>query len=97
MQELKKPLFDWMFFLAYGFESKRTVSQNWLADVTDSLKQLVPFFCEYSCIWDSAEVKPVLQKSFIMFCLDLFYCLIFFPLFQTALQTLELCFIFCFL
>ena len=38
MQELKKKLFYEMFFLVYGFESMRTISQNWLADITEQLK-----------------------------------------------------------
>ena len=46
--------------------------------------------------WGSAEAGQVLKKSFIMFCLDLFlFGSLSFPLFQTALQTLELFLTFC--
>ena len=38
-------LFDEMFLsCAYGFESKKTVSQNWLADVTRQLKNNLWYF-----------------------------------------------------
>ena len=45
--------------------------------------QLLPF-------GDFTEARPVLQKSFITFYLDLLYWLTFLSTFQTALQTLEL-------
>ena len=61
--------------------SMRTVSQNWLADFTGQLKTT------YATLWDSGEAKPVLQNSFIMFCLDLFCWFTFLSTFQTALQT----------
>ena len=55
-----------------------------------SLKQLEPLFENAVIFDDSTEVRLVLQKSFIMFHLDLFYWLTFISTFQTALQNLEL-------
>ena len=40
------------FFLGYGFESKRTVSQDWLTDVTGQLKKTCDSLCECCCLLD---------------------------------------------
>ena len=86
---VEKKLFDEMFLsCAYGFESMKTVSQNWLADVTGQLKTTCTTLGNTVAFWGSARLDQLFQKSFIIFYLDLFYS---FPtFFQTALQTLEL-------
>ena len=86
---VEKKLFDEMFLsCAYGFESMKTVSQNWLADVTWQLKTTCTTLGNTVAFWGSARLDQLFQKSFIIFYLDLFYS---FPtFFQTALQTLEL-------
>ena len=94
MQELKI-LFCEMFlffFFVYGFEYKRTVSQNWLADVTGQLKTTCITLWECSCcLLEFTKVRPVLKKSFIMLCLYLFY-LAHLPFYfsNNSHQTLEL-------
>ena len=74
VEKKKKLLFDEMFLsCGCGFESMRTVSQNWLADVTVQLKTTCVTLGNAVVFGGFTKVKPVFQKSFIMFCLDLFY------------------------
>ena len=42
----------------------RTVSQNWLGDVTGQLKTTCATLGNAVAFGDSAEARPVLQKSF---------------------------------
>ena len=72
-----------------------TVSQNWLADATGQLRQLVPLLCECSCLWGLTEAKPALQKSFIIFCLDLLYWLTFLSHFSNISSNFRTVSIFC--
>ena len=91
MQELKKPCLMRCFFLVDVALRVRELSlrTDWLMS-QGSLKQLVPLFENAAIFWDFTKVRSVLQKPFIMFCLDLFYWLTFLSTFQTSLQTLEL-------
>ena len=91
MQELKKPVSEmFLSFLCIMALSIRELSlrTGWLMS-QGSLKQLVPLLRMQLSLGYFAEAKPVLQKPFIMFCLDLFYYFTFLSTFQTALQTLE--------
>ena len=69
--------------------SKRTISQNWLMS-QGSLRPTYATLWEHSCLWGFTEARPVLQKSFLMFCMDFFRWLTFLSTFQIALQTLGL-------
>ena len=73
MQELKT-LFDEMFLsCAYGFESMRTISQNWLADVSGQLKTTVPLLKMQLLPLDLLWLDQCLKSLFIIFYLNLFY------------------------
>ena len=92
MQELKT-MFGEMFFLSY-FDYERTAFQ--IANITGQLKTTCVTLFEWRCLWVFTEVKPELQKSFIMFCLNLLYWPIFISTFSNSSSNFRTAFLFAF-